>query len=120
MRGLMHSLRRTAHFYHSRVNVLSPWYVRTSILPESAYEHVEAAGVEFATAEDGRQLLLRIVSDSRIQGRQLFLAPRKWAASGGLDLGIDDFEGDEFLQQVQREQLLGAPVEEGLFFEGRW
>lgn len=95
-------------------------YVRTSILPDSAYEHVAAAGVEFATAEDGGQLLLRIVSDSRIQGRQVFLAPRKWAASGGLDLGIDDFEGDEFLQQVQREQLLGAPVEEGLFLEGRW
>ena len=26
-RGIMHSLRRTAHFYTSRINVISPWYV---------------------------------------------------------------------------------------------
>jgi NAD(P)-dependent dehydrogenase (short-subunit alcohol dehydrogenase family) len=25
MRGIMHSLRRTAHFYGSRVNIISPW-----------------------------------------------------------------------------------------------
>jgi len=29
-RGVMHSLRRTAHFYTSRVNVISPWYVNLS------------------------------------------------------------------------------------------
>jgi NAD(P)-dependent dehydrogenase (short-subunit alcohol dehydrogenase family) len=27
MRGIMHSLRRTAHHYGSRVNVIAPWYV---------------------------------------------------------------------------------------------
>lgn len=27
MRGIMHSLRRTAFYYGSRVNVISPWYV---------------------------------------------------------------------------------------------
>ena len=26
MRGIMHSLRRTAFYYSSRVNVISPWY----------------------------------------------------------------------------------------------
>jgi NAD(P)-dependent dehydrogenase (short-subunit alcohol dehydrogenase family) len=26
MRGIMHSLRRTAFFYGSRVNIISPWY----------------------------------------------------------------------------------------------
>lgn len=25
IRGIMHSLRRTAHYYGSRVNVISPW-----------------------------------------------------------------------------------------------
>ena len=25
MRGIMHALRRTAHYYGSRVNVISPW-----------------------------------------------------------------------------------------------
>lgn len=27
VRGIMHSLRRTTHFYGSRVNTISPWYV---------------------------------------------------------------------------------------------
>lgn len=27
VRGIMHSLRRTAFYYGSRVNVISPWYV---------------------------------------------------------------------------------------------
>lgn len=30
-RGIMHSLRRTAHFYGSRVNMISPWYVTTMV-----------------------------------------------------------------------------------------
>lgn len=95
-------------------------YVRTSILPPSAFSHVEQAGVSFASAEDGGRLLVRILSDSGINGRQLFLAPRKWAEEGVLDFGIDDYEGDALLEEVQEAQLRGAPVEEGLFLEGRW
>ncbi|KAJ9634510.1 hypothetical protein H2199_008967 [Coniosporium tulheliwenetii] len=66
MRGVMHSLRRTAHFYGSRVNMLSPWYgtltpfltphdpnwsryVRTKILTEASFDHVENYGVQMAT-----------------------------------------------------------------------
>lgn len=95
-------------------------YVRTSILPESAFQHVEGAGVAFASAEDGGKLLLRILGDGRINGRQLFMAPRKWAAEGYLDFEIDDYEGNELLEEIQRDQLKGAPVEEGLFLPQRW
>lgn len=66
-------------------------YVRTLILPESAFKHVGEAGVEFATGEDGGRLLLRLLSDKSINGRHLFLAPRKWATDGYLDLDIDDY-----------------------------
>lgn len=51
-RGIMHLLRRTAHYYGSRVDVISPWYVRTNILSEEAFRNVASVGVEFATAED--------------------------------------------------------------------
>lgn len=74
----------------------------------------------FASAEDGGKLLLRILGDGRINGRQLFLAPRKWAAEGYLDFEIDDYEGNELLEEIQRDQLKGAPVEEGLFLPQRW
>jgi NAD(P)-dependent dehydrogenase (short-subunit alcohol dehydrogenase family) len=154
IRGIMHGLRRTAHYHGSRVNMISPWlvspihpsvdiidqqhtvkphqalkshltlfpnrYVRTSILPTNAFDHVESAGVSFATLEDGGKLLLRLMSDSSINGRQMFLAPRKWAPSGYLDLDLDDFGDGTFLTEVQRDQMKGAPVDEGLFLRGRW
>lgn len=34
MRGIIHSMRRTTHFYGSRINMISPWYVRAKILSE--------------------------------------------------------------------------------------
>jgi len=96
-------------------------YVRTAILPPSAFDHVQASGVSFASLEDGGKLLLRLLSDTTINGRQMFLAPREWApGSGCLDLGLDDFGEGTFLAEVQRDQMRGAPVEEGLFLRGRW
>jgi hypothetical protein len=60
------------------------------------------------------------MADPGINGRQMFLAPRKWAPSGYLDLDLDDFADGTFLARVQEDQMKGAPVEEGLFLEGRW
>jgi hypothetical protein len=82
---------------------------------------VQSSGVAFASLEDGGKLLLRLLADSTINGRQMFLAPRKWAPeSGCLDLDLDDFAEGTFLEEVQRDQMRGAPVEEGLFLGGRW
>ena len=50
----------------------------------------------------------------------MFLAPRKWASGGYLDLDLDDFGEGTFLAEVQEDQMKGAPVEEGLFLKGRW
>lgn len=115
-RGMMHSLRRTAHFYGSRVNVISPWYVRTSILTEEAFQNVSHAGVEFATVEDASQCLLHILADTGVNGHSFFVSARKWAPRGYVDLGIDDYDS-EFIQEIKRDQLLSAPVEAGLFVD---
>ncbi|KAL4866114.1 hypothetical protein BDV12DRAFT_199435 [Aspergillus spectabilis] len=115
MRGIMHSLRRTAFYYGSRVNVISPWYVRTSILSKEAFDHVESLGVEFAKVDDAGECLLRILSDTGINGRSLFVTARKWADRGYMDLDIEDYRGNELLQEVQTDQIKSAPVENGLF-----
>ncbi|KAH7347525.1 hypothetical protein B0T11DRAFT_359968 [Plectosphaerella cucumerina] len=114
-RGIMHALRRTAYFNGSRVNVISPWYVRTSILPQELFDKVERSGVEFATTEDAGQCLLRILSDPSVNGRSLFLSPRKWAPRGYLDLDLDDYAGNELLQEIQADQIRDTPVELGLY-----
>ncbi|KAK4504337.1 hypothetical protein PRZ48_005253 [Zasmidium cellare] len=114
-RGVMHSLRRTAHFYGSRVNMISPWYVQTNILKSEAFDHVRRSGVDLAEAEDGGRCLLRILSDPSINGRSLFLSPKKWAPAGFIDLNIDDYAGNERLQEIQMDQIKSAPIELGLF-----
>lgn len=114
-RGIMHSLRRTSHFYGSRVNVIHPWYVKTKILSKEVFEDVKAKGVEFATVEDAGQCLLRILSDRNINGKSLFIAARKWARSGYMDLNLEDTEENELRKEIQFDQMRGNPVEDGLF-----
>ncbi|KAM0161075.1 hypothetical protein ACHAPG_002553 [Botrytis cinerea] len=114
-RGIMHSLRRTAFYHGSRVNVISPWYVKTSILSAEAFAHVEKSGVQFAEAEHAASCLLRILSDRTINGKSLFVSARKWAPTGYLDLDVDDYPGNELIQEVQVDQMRAAPVAEGLF-----
>lgn len=114
-RGIMHSLRRTSHFYGSRVNVIHPWYVKTKILSDRVFEEVRTKGVEFATTEDAGQCLLRILSDTTINGRSLFIAARKWASTGYMDLDLEDTEENELRKEMQFDQMRGNPVRDGLF-----
>lgn len=114
-RGIMHSLRRTAHFYGSRVNVINPWYVKTSILSDADFENVKAKCVEFATTEDAGQCLLRILCDSSVNGHSLFVSARKWAPKGYMDLDLDDTEENELRREIQYDQMRPGPVELGLF-----
>ncbi|KAJ0414747.1 hypothetical protein BJY00DRAFT_305368 [Aspergillus carlsbadensis] len=115
MRGIMHSLRQTAFHYGSRVNVISPWYVRTSILSEETFNSIEGLGIQFATVEDAGECLVRILSDKSINGKPLFVTARKWAERGYMDLNLEDYDGIDLLQEIQEEQMRSAPPEAGLF-----
>ena len=74
--------------------------------------------MDFAEADDAGQCLLRILSDRSINGRGLFVAPRKWAARGYLDLDLDDCPMDGLLAEISADQIVSAPVESGLFAFG--
>lgn len=90
-------------------------YVKTNILSDGAFAHVAGAGVQFADAKDAGECLLRILSDTEINGRSFFIAPRKWAARGYIDLAMEDYPEDSLLQEIQEDQVKSAPVELGLF-----
>lgn len=81
------------------------------------FDEVEKAGVEIAKAEDAGRALLRLLSDTRINGRSLFVSARKWASKGYLDLDLDEYAGNDLLQEIQADQVKLAPVEAGLFVE---
>ena len=90
-------------------------YVKTSILSTETFAHVESRGVQFAEAQDAGSALLRLLSDVTINGRSLFVSAKKWAPAGYVDLDIDDYPGNELIQEIQVAQMAAAPVEEGLF-----
>ncbi|KAE8155124.1 hypothetical protein BDV25DRAFT_135167 [Aspergillus avenaceus] len=115
MRGILHSLRRTAFYYGSRVNVISPWYVKTNILSQEAFERVSRAGVQVAELEDAGECLLRVLSDTEVNGRSIFVSGRKWAARGYLGLDLEDYTGNALIVEIQEDQMKGAPVEMGLY-----
>ncbi|KAF5267456.1 hypothetical protein FOXYS1_1653 [Fusarium oxysporum] len=101
-------------YYGSRVNVIAPWYIRTGILSKDQFDQVEKSGVELATAEDAGECALRILSDTSINGRTLFVCARKWAPRGYMDLNIEDYP-EGLIQEIQEDQMRNAPVDLGLF-----
>lgn len=90
-------------------------YVKTNILSEEAFAHVAGVGVEFATTADAGNCLLRILSDTSINGRSLFISPREWAPRGYIDFDLEDYTDSTILQDIQKDQVKSAPVELGLF-----
>jgi len=100
--------------YPLRTNKTLNRYVKTNILSEQDFEQVRSLGVEFATVEDAGQCLLRILSDPTVNGHSLFLSARKWAPRGYIDLDLDDYPGNDVLQEIQADQVKGVPVENGL------
>lgn len=89
--------------------------MRTGILSKDQFDHVEKSGVTLARASDAGQALLHILQNDTINGRSFFIAPRKWAPDGYVDLDIDDYSGNAMLQEIQAEQIASAPLELGLF-----
>ena len=118
MRGVMHALRQTAYHYGSRVNVISPWYVRTSILSKEGFDGVEKAGVVLATVEQAQEALLRLLSDTSINGKSLFVSGTKYAENGYVDLDLDEYKGNggnSLVEQIDFDQAIGGEPEKGLF-----
>jgi hypothetical protein len=84
-------------------------------LSQEAFAHVSRAGIQFAEAEDAGQCLLRILSDTRINGHSIFVSGRKWAPNGYIDLDLENYARDRLIGEIQEDQMKSAPVSLGLF-----
>lgn len=71
--------------------------------------------MKFAEASDAAQCLLRILSDTSINGHSFFVSGRKWASNGYLDLDLEDYAGNALVQEMQDDQMKSAPPSLGLF-----
>ena len=64
-------------------------------------QHLESAGVEFATVDDAAAALMTVLSDARIVGRALAVVPRTVVPSGFFDLDADDYSQGSVLKMMQ-------------------
>ena len=68
VRSLMRTYRRTCWQKGIRVNIISPWYIETAIMPEEYKKHLASQGVKFAAKEDAAAAVMHIASDPSING----------------------------------------------------
>ena len=71
----------------------------------------------FATLEETQQALLRLLSDVSINGTSLFVGGKKWSAQGFWDLDVDEYHGNDLIEEIQVDQMVSAPVSKGLFLD---
>ncbi|KAL2005209.1 hypothetical protein VTN00DRAFT_2419 [Thermoascus crustaceus] len=100
-RGLMRCLRRTTAIDGVRANIISPWYVATSILSPAVQAYCTSKGVTFAEAGDAAAAMIKIASDPSINGRSFGIVPRDIAPKGYFDIAKDDYEDDDVLEKLQ-------------------
>ncbi|KAK5109199.1 hypothetical protein LTR62_007284 [Meristemomyces frigidus] len=107
VRGLMRSLRQTGPWTGMRVNLIAPWYIDTTLIPEESRQAIQESGAEWAKVEDCGPALLRIVADRKVNGRAVGIFPRNWngCSRGYKDLDIDNFEWGSFLRNAQDKAL---------------
>ncbi|BCS28062.1 uncharacterized protein APUU_61110S [Aspergillus puulaauensis] len=102
VRGLMTCLRRKGVV---RVNCLAPWFIATPILPASFIQSTgaqfQSQGLDFAKTDDAVTAVVRLATDTSINGRTLGVVPRQLSSSGYLDLDRDDFNQGSPLDTLQ-------------------
>ncbi|KAN0089650.1 short chain dehydrogenase reductase [Hyaloscypha variabilis] len=105
IRGLMRNLRRTAWKESIRVNLVAPWFVRTPILDQGIQDFLDGKGVGFATVDDACTAMLKIASDTTVNGRAIGIVHRKEAPEGYMDLDRDDYKEGDALKEWQEVVL---------------
>lgn len=71
-------------------------------------EYLESKGVKFATVDDCVNAMLRIASETNINGRAFGVVPREEHISGYMDLLHDDYQTGDFMKEWQEIVLATA------------
>ncbi|KKZ59969.1 hypothetical protein EMCG_00811 [[Emmonsia] crescens] len=101
VRALMRSLRRNAWVDSIRVNLVAPGYIITPAYTEEIIAFFKSKGVKFASEDDACKAVLRIASDTTVNGRSVAVVPREDCTEGYFDLALDDFPEHSKLHIMQ-------------------
>ncbi|PGH06780.1 hypothetical protein GX51_02221 [Blastomyces parvus] len=101
VRALMRSLRRNAWVDSIRVNLVAPGYIITPAYTKEIIAFFKSKGVKFASEDDACKAVLRIASDTMVNGRALAVVSKEDCAEGYFDLAQDDFSEGSKLHDMQ-------------------
>ena len=90
VRGIMRALRRTVPRMNMRVNIISPWFVKTPIMSKEVQDLVESKGIQWARKEDAAGAVLHMAADGTSNGEHQPLLPLR-ASSNFLLTGPRSF-----------------------------
>jgi len=100
VRALMRVLRSTSWRDSIRVNLVAPWYIKTP-MTEQFEDMIASRGIKYALSEDACAAMLRIASDSTINGRALAVLPREDIPEGYMDFAQDDTDHSTLISPPQ-------------------
>ncbi|KAK4626875.1 5'-hydroxyaverantin dehydrogenase [Fulvia fulva] len=93
VRGIMRSMRSKGMAKGFRTNLIAPWYMRTGIASEAAWDVIhDQWGAIFAEVEDSATAVLHLAADNGANGRGIGVVPRQAAECGYIDLGRDELD----------------------------
>ncbi|KAJ5521058.1 hypothetical protein N7463_001511 [Penicillium fimorum] len=102
VRGMMCCIRRKGIL---RVNCIAPWLIPTPIMNKDFLDNVRAQfqdmGLDLTSTQDAVTAVLRIASDYTLNGHTFAIVPRELAASGYMDLGLDDLKPESPAGKLQ-------------------
>ncbi|OAT11221.1 short chain dehydrogenase/reductase [Blastomyces gilchristii SLH14081] len=84
-----------------RVNLVAPGYVITPAYTKEIIAFFKSKGVKFASEDDACKAVLRIASDTAVNGRSLAVVSKEDCAEGYFDLAQDDFSEGSKLHGMQ-------------------
>ncbi|KAF2209163.1 hypothetical protein CERZMDRAFT_114110 [Cercospora zeae-maydis SCOH1-5] len=101
VRAIMKSIRRSGPEENIRINLIAPWFIRTSLAPQEFWDEVRASGAEFCDIADAGKAATHLASDQRINGRALAIVPKSFHERGYFDLEVDDWNEENHLTAYQ-------------------
>ncbi|KAM3422593.1 hypothetical protein BST61_g83 [Cercospora zeina] len=107
VRAITKSIRRSGPEENIRINLIAPWFIRTSLAPQEFWDEVRASGAEFCDIADAGKAATHLASDKRINGRALGIVPKTCQARGYFDLEVDDWNEDNYMTAFQNG-VIGA------------
>ncbi|KAE9373873.1 short chain dehydrogenase reductase [Stipitochalara longipes BDJ] len=117
-RVVMRVLRQGSWKTGVRVNCIAPWLIPTDMMTAEEKTWLAGSGLDSASVEDAVKTVLKIATDTSMNGRSLAVVPKNMASEGYLDLDLDDHKDGDFVGNLEMDLLAALEKAEARIARG--